>query len=44
MAGHGNDESNQYDYVDVVNIGANDDGSEVTMFYGAQKGLNFHCP
>ena len=44
MAGHGNDEPNQYDYVDVVNIGADDDDSEVTIFYRPHKGLNFHCP
>ena len=43
MAGHGNDERD-HDYVDVVNIGANDDDSEVTMFYRPYKGLNFHCP
>ncbi|CAH3158587.1 unnamed protein product [Porites lobata] len=39
MAGHGNDEPNQYDYVDVVNIGAYDDYSEVTIFYRPHKGL-----
>ena len=44
MAAHGNDEPNQYDYVDVVNIGADDDDSEVTIFYRPHKGLNFHCP
>ena len=43
MAGHGNDEPNQYDYVDVVNIGADDEESEVTIFYRPHKGLNFDC-
>ena len=32
MAGHGNYERNKYGYVDVVNIGADDDDSEVTIF------------
>ena len=39
MSGHENEEPNDQDYIDVVNIGEDDEDSEVTIFYRPHKGL-----
>lgn len=39
MSGHENEEPNDQDYIDVVNIGEDDEDSEVTIFYRPHKGF-----